>query len=367
MLLAHRLAFPEHRLVVAPAPGMLPRLARVVPWPVLDGAVLGGGTLVGWPTYRSSLEELLSLGSELPGFAMGVGVEDPEFLGRDRALVQAIDGSGRRPGDAQEAFERELDRWAEVLGRLRRVTVRGPRSQEILATAGVRAEVVGDPALLLADAAPTAAPGDRLLGINIGRSRAMWGDLETLVSRTAEFAEAMTGRGWRLRFVAVWPEDLPVVLETARRVGREAEVVEGWTGLDVLLDRLRECRAFVGMKLHSAVLASAVHVPSVMLEYQPKCADFQRSVGRGDFLVRTDALDVASLVDRVDELDRGYEGHRAALGAAVGVLRMRLEAEAVTLRGLLTQAASSTVASSPVSRRRSKRAATGGRRVGARP
>jgi hypothetical protein len=365
MLLAHRLAFPEHRLVAAPAAGALPRLARVAPWRVLDGTVLGGGTLVGWPTYRSSLEELLSLGSELPAFAMGVGVEDPEFLGLDQALAEAI--NARPSATSEEAFDRELARWAELLGRLRRVTVRGPRSQEILAAAGIRTEVVGDPALLLADAAPAPQPGGRLLGINIGRSRAMWGDLETLVSRTAEFAQAMAGRGWRLRFVAVWPEDLPVVLETARRVGREAEVVEGWAGVDVLLARLRECRAFVGMKLHSVVLASGVHVPSVMLEYQPKCADFQRSVGRGDFLVRTDALDVASLVDRVDELDRGYEGHRAALGFAVGLLRTRLEIEAAALRGLLAQTASSTAASSPVSRFRSKRAATGGRRVGARP
>ena len=100
-------------------------------------------------------------------------------------------------------------------------------------------------------------------------------------------------------------------------------------------DALRSCRVFVGEKLHSIVLAATVTPPALALGYHPKCLDFQESLQRGDYAVCTDRLEVSDLVDRVDELERGQEKHRAAIHAAVMTLRLRLEEAANDIRRAL--------------------------------
>lgn len=90
------------------------------------------------------------------------------------------------------------------------------------------------------------------------------------------------------------------------------------------LDSIRECDVFVGEKLHSVVLASAVFVPSIMLEYRPKCLDFQLSLGRGEYNIRIDKLEAADLVDRLEQLSRNRPQEQSKLSTAVAELRGRL-------------------------------------------
>lgn len=37
------------------------------------------------------------------------------------------------------------------------------------------------------------------------------------------------------------------------------------------INLVSEMQAFVGLKLHAVVLAMCAHVPSILLEYRPKC------------------------------------------------------------------------------------------------
>lgn len=81
----------------------------------------------------------MALTKDNGSYAIGVGVEDPVFGGRNS-------GSGNG----------ELKRWAPILSKFRTVSVRGPRSAELLADIGLDVEVSGDPALLLPG--PTSPP-----------------------------------------------------------------------------------------------------------------------------------------------------------------------------------------------------------------
>ena len=91
------------------------------------------------------------------------------------------------------------------------------------------------------------------------------------------------------------------------------------------------------LKLHSVVLASAVHVPSIMIEYQPKCADFQASLGRSGWSVRADRVDAGRLVELVESLECRYSQERAALTEAVLALRARLRDEVRAIDRTLTR------------------------------
>jgi polysaccharide pyruvyl transferase WcaK-like protein len=335
----HR-AFSGLRFVQPPSQRAFQVIDAMTPHRLLDGVMLGGGTLVGWPGHRWTLSRMIEL-TDCPAVTVGVGVEDPDFLERDTRLSQSIAEAQRRLGASATSaggrapLERELERWASLLAGFHRVSVRGPRSQEILRTAGVHAEVVGDPALLLADSRPREDVADRLLGLNVGVTRATWGEPSRVFDAVETFAASMLRRGWRIRFLPVWPNDVPAIEAIAGRLGSRVEVFEDFLKLEKLMGAIRQCRIFVGQKLHSVVLASGVYVPSVMLEYQPKCRDFQRSIGREEFTIRADVVDSLKLTRMVQDLDDGYVEHRAAVVAGVATLRARLRGEVEAIERIL--------------------------------
>lgn len=317
MFRALRLAFPDWRLAAPPRDPALARLNALARGRLFDAGMLGGGTLIGWRAYREALERLVARCGDLPLFMLGTGVLDPRF--------------DYGPGSPDLADE--LPRWAETLRRFHRIAVRGPRSRELLEDLGLEAYVVGDTALLLADDEPTDRVEEGLLGLNVGIARSIWGnDPEGVLDEVVLFAREMVLRGWRIRLVPVWPRDLPYVEEAAQRIGPAAEILRGYLDLETALAALRRCHVFVGLKLHSVVLASAVYVPSIMLDYQPKCTEFQASVGREEYTVRTDRVSAPELVEKVEELAKGSGRHRQLLAARVGPLRDRLRAEAAGLQ-----------------------------------
>ena len=337
--LAYRRALADWSFRAVPSGRALRPLAAFVPYPLVDAAALGGGTLVGWPFFREKFEALLDAAPHVPAFMLGTGVEDPEFEGRSRLLADALARADRSegPAPARRAGRalRELRRWAEALERVEAVAVRGPRSREVLAAAGIQADVVGDPALLLADARPSSAVDERVFGLNVGLSDGLWGDdVSAVVDAAITLSRTLQARGWKIRLVPLSPADDALLSQVARALGGRVELVEAQR-LDDVLAAIRSCHVFVGEKLHSVVLASATYVPALALEYHPKCRDFQLSLGRGDFVLRTDRLDRGTLVERVDELADARDRHRDALVASVNRLRERLLAAIVRARSAL--------------------------------
>jgi hypothetical protein len=65
-----------------------------------------------------------------------------------------------------------------------------------------------------------------------------------------------------------------------------------------------------------------------MLEYDPKCRDFQALLGREEHTVRVDRLDVADLIGRVERIALRRDEEEEALLGRVGGIRDGLVAEA---------------------------------------
>jgi polysaccharide pyruvyl transferase WcaK-like protein len=318
MLEAYRLAFPRCDFVEIPArvlqlPGPARRLAAA------RAIALGGGTLIGRHAYRETFERLIEVAPDAPAIMLGTGVEDPAFHGAEEAEMRA-----------------ELRRWPDMLARFVSVDVRGPRSSELLAEVGVASNVVGDPALLLGDEHLAPPAEGRVLGVNLSVSMDMWGaQPDALLDAVAGALDRLADAGWRLRFVPLWPADVDSATALQGRLRHELEVVERFLSLPDLLMALRGCRTFVGQKLHAVILAAAVHVPAVMLEYHPKCRDFQRSVDREPWTLRTDAVTGDALLSMVEEIDADHDSQRRQLFDAVALLRGRLRESAERARQAL--------------------------------
>lgn len=320
MYLAHRSAFPEYCLVKeVPRPNRLALLDALTPHRLLEAVMLGGRTLIGSSRYRNALARVFSVYDTLPAFMLGTGVEDPSFHTAD-----------------QPRGSHELRQWEQILPRFHKIAVRGPHSQAILAEHGLQAEVVGDPALLLADDEPSHDFVERLIGVNLGGFKTLWGNNPELVlEQMIGFLRRMIRRGWTIRFIPVSPQDMPYVCEAARQIGSAVQVFGNYTCAESLFKAIRECHVFIGQKLHSVVFSSAVYVPCLMLEYQPKCADFQASLNREAFTVRTDVIKIDELLDKVDDLAENRDDHCRALLRAVSLRRTQLQNEVQEIRAVL--------------------------------
>jgi len=236
-------------------------------------SMLAGGTLINRGEYFEIMQHCSKICSS--SFVFGTGVADPYFWNRQRDWYDT------------------LREWKPILDRCSYVGVRGPRSLEILKDIGVNAEVIGDPVIALCGDEPVQEEKvfPKSVGFNIGQSRGrLWGDEDSIQREFTRLGKLAKNAGWKVRWFIVWKEDREITLRTARDSGTEAEVFELYSNPDVYLDLVRPLSVFVGMKLHSAILATCAFVPSIMLEYQPKCRDYMRSIEQEKYSVRTDCF-----------------------------------------------------------------------------
>ncbi|WP_157517297.1 polysaccharide pyruvyl transferase family protein [Mycobacterium sp. MS1601] len=265
--------------------------------------VLGGGTLVGRRHWRRLAGRAVRITSKQGSYAVGIGVEDPAF-------------QGRRSGSGND----ELKRWASLLGKFNRVSVRGPRSAELLADIGFDAEVVGDPALLLPRPAVSAEEG--LIGVNLGFGDDLWGhDPEALVSELTAAVDVLALKGFRFVGILMNPSDAKWTRAALQNVG--ADVVQPVDAVGAAR-ALALCSAVIVSRLHAGILAALSETPVISLEYQPKCRDFALSIDDERSLIRTDQVTAGAVVDKVLSTVEDAAAIRTTTRAAVERLQSRL-------------------------------------------
>jgi len=273
--------------------------------------VVGGGTLVGRRDWRRWVNRGLALTREKGSCAVGVGVEDPVFV-------------GRRSGSRKD----ELKRWAPILSEFNSVSVRGPRSAELLADLGLSVKVSGDPALLLPQ--PAVAPEDGLIGVNLGFGDDLWGhNPQHVVDEVAHAVRYLSSQGHRFVGVLMNPSDrrwTEAVLN-----GVSAEIVAPADAAAAACE-LARCSVAIVSRLHAGILASLSGTPVLSLEYQPKCRDFALSIDDERSLLRTDRVRSDAVVETVQDALANSTSIRTKKQAAVDRLRRRLRCEYASVR-----------------------------------
>ena len=275
-------------------------------YPATQPAILAGGTLINRdPGWLAVAQAYARVGTGLCIF--GTGVASRDFW------------TGRT------GWTDRLAEWLPILRACTYVGVRGPLSAQALIAEGIDAHVLGDPALALADAVMdrSAVASPPALGLNIATQGDMWGDKTATLMRVAALARTARANGWTVHWFVLHPADLEPTRALATQTGTAGYIHETYTDYRHYMNRVRPLTAFVGMKLHAVVLAICAYVPSIMLEYRPKCRDFMLSIGQEDVSVRADRIDPAHLWRTLNSWREAGPAKSEALFGVVQSMRRR--------------------------------------------
>lgn len=269
-------------------------------------AILGGGTLIGdHPPFERFKTELKKAGGN--GLVFGAGVSQYVLAG---------------------SVPTWLEQWGELLRPLHYVGVRGPDSATTLARVGVDAEILGDPVCWFSQPQDFWVPRANVLGLNVGQAQgAMFGDETTVQQGFSDYARAMRQQGWAVEFFCVWPDDLATTRKVAADAGIERPIIHcHYQGARAYLNRVRNLKLFVGIKLHAVALAMCANVPALMVEYRPKCLEFMNTLGMGRFVRRSDQMSLPDLIALTATLDAEGAAISVSIRAAMRPIQGRLHA-----------------------------------------
>jgi polysaccharide pyruvyl transferase WcaK-like protein len=118
----------------------------------------------------------------------------------------------------------------------------------------------------------------------------MWGDEDRVLDEYVKLATYAKEAEWLVKWFVVYPPDLSITEKAADLSGTGEEIHKVYSDINRYLELVRPLSTFVGMKLHATALATCTYVPSVMLEYRPKCRDYMQSIGQDNVTIRTDRV-----------------------------------------------------------------------------
>lgn len=209
------------------------------------------------------------------------------------------------PGQSDSQWKSILSQWVTLLQGSEFIGVRGPHSARILTDAGLsNVEVVGDPVLVFADKylpqKPEYQPG--LLGLNVANIQGgLWGDMDNVIKQFESIAQIAKSKGWKIKWFVVSPEDVQITKEIAERTSTDQQICTVFADYKTYMDNVRQVSVFLGIKLHAVALATCAYVPSVMLEYRPKCIDYMAAIDQEKATVRTDRFDANQTWETIEQ------------------------------------------------------------------
>ncbi|MFO7869810.1 MAG: polysaccharide pyruvyl transferase family protein [Kiritimatiellia bacterium] len=154
---------------------------------------------------------------------------------------------------------------------------------------------------------------EELIGINVntyidrwlGKNRGSMGRRQFSSELAAGIDAIIERTGSKVCFVLTQVMDIQVA-ETVRAKSAHSEDIAVLSNRDYspeeMMSAVGEMRVFVGMRLHSLILATAVNTPCVGLIYAPKVRHFMELTGMEEFAMELSDLTAGRLADKVHDM-----------------------------------------------------------------
>lgn len=181
------------------------------------------------------------------------------------------------------------------------VGVRGPRSAKKLVENGIRAVVIGDPAIILSTNKESSSNDSNTIALNIGFSGGkIHGNDEHVISETKKIIKELSRDGFSIELFSMLPEDEQIL----EKIDLDVSFRRFNPSWKDLINFFKDCKLVIGEKLHTSVLSAAAGTPFISIAYLEKCHDFCESIDLEDMAVDTDDKElskkVIKLVGKID-------------------------------------------------------------------
>ncbi len=270
--------------------------------------LLGGGTLINNLGFYEDLKKYMALFPEnCPLVVLGTGVRSVDFW---------------KKYEKEEMFAS----WIEILKHAKLVGVRGPLSQNYLEQFGIRAIMVGDPALFLSLQGLYKKPREKRLLVNIGKTYGkLWGSEERFYAVLLKTLKKMAKNGWIIDFYSVWFRDDDVMMrfiEFLVSLCKRKPMLYKAYKVDSkrAIEFIKNYDLFMGEKLHAVIAAHSSYTPALIFEYRPKCLDYALSVGMEKYCISTNEVSMDRVIDLAEKLYKNSENIRNQIWEKVSIL-----------------------------------------------
>jgi polysaccharide pyruvyl transferase WcaK-like protein len=252
-------------------------------FPFVKAGILAGGTLINKEAWCDIGEHFYKVCPNI--YIFGTGVANPSFW------------------EGRSSHGNMMNKWKPLLDKCKYIGVRGPMSADLIVSHGIyNVEVIGDPVITFADDKISSSYHHNSIGLNLGQSNGnVWGDENIICHEYAKLASLAKLANWEVKWFVVWPDDLEITKKAANYSNTSSNIYEIYCDPHKYMDMVRPLSIFVGMKLHATILATCAYVPSIMLEYRPKCKDYMKSIGQDDATIRTDQFAAEDLWKLLNE------------------------------------------------------------------
>ncbi len=303
MFAAAKLLYPNHELVTLLSTWREAELAtKGLSGPAFfDGVILGGGTMVS-PYWLPAIVHAQEQGCRT--WTLGSGIGSSGF--GDEAAVT-------------------LNGWSECLKQMSGVGLRGPRSLDAARQLGVgHAELIGDLAAVLTPDVPQTPNARRKVVVNIAASpddTRTPADIPALTA-VANYLRLADQFGDEVIGVAMHRTDGGPTRRVLDAAGLEHVSVQLPTDFTTFAKWVNGAHFTISVRLHAAILAANLGIPSVSLGYRDKNLDFMQSIEHDCWHV---PLETSSLDQVTDALK--------AMEVEAGSLRADIHAQQLAYRG----------------------------------
>lgn len=263
--------------------------------------VLAGGTLINHMCLRETSEAYQIWGSF---YVFGTGVAQSSYWSK------------------KQGYKPQLQEWVELLKDSPYIGVRGHLSYDELKSQGVNVDIFGDPVLSLAQLTPRENYRKRI-GLNVGRSLGfVQGGEENLKQKFIDLANTLKAQGYIITWFVVCEDDMDITREIAQ-LTKTNRILNIYKDYRDYYSYCNEIDLFIGTKLHAVCLAMCTGVPSIMIEYRPKCRDFMLSIKQERFSIAADQFDLDKVNSCIQEVETNYKEISKSLCEEISLVKNR--------------------------------------------
>ncbi|KAB3533553.1 polysaccharide pyruvyl transferase CsaB [Alkaliphilus serpentinus] len=140
--------------------------------------------------------------------------------------------------------------------------------------------------------------GKKYVGISVRR----WKGQESYKKIIAATADYLDKRGYNIVFIPMqYPEDVEISTEIVNLMETKGKIITKSYSPEEIAGIISRTELMIGMRLHSLIFATIVHVPMVGLEYEEKIHSFLKSIDQrsGGKVEKLDQIHLYTVIEDV--------------------------------------------------------------------